>query len=260
VIAIDDFVMLGKTVPEPNSDGRVFVCSAGVSAQLRSLLRIYPLAQKGAPQRWSVNKTQLERNPDDHRPESWKLAGDRTPGAHEHINNIFVEAQREFAYSRRAELLKPFAVPSIREANGQMLSLAVLHPSHVTFELEHNPDSPDSPQLALFDDGIKKIEAGAKRFPYIPHLRVRLPDVDRDVQERFMLRDWGCFEYMRKHPNADASQLKTDLPRALHLDRDASLLVGNFNRFRNRWLVISVLRGLRAAPSLFDEFEAAGAA
>ena len=30
--------MLGTTVPEPNSDGRVFVCSAGVSAEYRKLV------------------------------------------------------------------------------------------------------------------------------------------------------------------------------------------------------------------------------
>jgi hypothetical protein len=45
------------------------------------------------------------------------------------------------------------------------------------------------------------------------------------------------------------------LTGALHLDGSCSLLVGNFNRHRNSWLVISVLRGLRAEPSLLDELE-----
>ncbi len=35
MMILDDFVMLGTTVPEPNSDGRVFVCSAGYSATSR---------------------------------------------------------------------------------------------------------------------------------------------------------------------------------------------------------------------------------
>jgi hypothetical protein len=258
VIQIDDFVMLGKTVPEPSSDGRVFVCSAGVSPQLArlgGLLRIYPLARRGTPARWSVNRVELEQNGDDQRRESWKLAGDRSPGAHEHINNTFVEQRREYPASGRADLLKPYTVESLREANDRKLSLAVLHPAHVDFELKFNPDSPDSPQMALFDLEVKKVEAGAKRFPYIPRLRIWMPGVDHDIQEWLPLRDWGCFEYMRKHPDADGAQLKSELPRALHLDADASLLVGNFNRFKNRWLVISVLRGLRAAPSLFDEID-----
>jgi len=57
--------MLGTTVPEPTSDGRVFICSAGVSAELRSLMRIYPLARRRTPPRWSVNCVCLERNPKD---------------------------------------------------------------------------------------------------------------------------------------------------------------------------------------------------
>ncbi len=67
MMILDDFVMLGKTVPEPNSDGRVFVCSAGVSPTLRQLVRVYPLARGGAPARWSVNAVKLERNPKDAR-------------------------------------------------------------------------------------------------------------------------------------------------------------------------------------------------
>jgi hypothetical protein len=51
-VILDDFVMLGTTVPEPNSSGRVFVCSAGVSDEDRRLIRIYPLARRGAPKRW----------------------------------------------------------------------------------------------------------------------------------------------------------------------------------------------------------------
>ena len=35
---LEDFIMLGTTVPEPNSDGRIFVCSAGVSPELGKLV------------------------------------------------------------------------------------------------------------------------------------------------------------------------------------------------------------------------------
>jgi hypothetical protein len=243
VITIDDFVMLGKTVPEPNSDGRTFVCSAGVSPQLKQLLRIYPLARHGAPRRWSVNTVQLERNPKDARPESWRLAGDRTPGAHEHINNTFTATRPEYPRTSRAALLRPYEVASIKEANARRLSLAVLHPDRYDFEFEHNPDSPDSPQLALFDSG-KPEPKGAKRFAYIPRLRFR----DEDGGHRLMLREWGCFEFMRKY----GDHRRHELPDALRLTASSSLLVGNFNRHRTSWLVISVLNGLREAPALFD--------
>lgn len=244
MITIDDFVMLGKTVPEPSSDGRIFVCSAGVSPQLKQLLRIYPLARRGAPARWSVNTVRLERNPKDHRPASWKLAGDRTPSAHEHINNdAFTTVRNEYPRASRAALLRPYEVASIKEANARRLSLAVLHLDRYDFEFEHNPDSPDSPQLALFDSG-KPEPTGAKRFAFIPRLRFR----DEDGEHRLMLRDWGCFEFMRKH----GDHRRSELPSALHLTPASSLLVGNFNRHFTSWLVISVLNGLREDAALFD--------
>lgn len=243
MITLDDFVMLGKTVPEPSSDGRIFVCSAGVSPQLKQLLRIYPLARHGAPARWSVNTVQLERNPKDSRPESWKLAGDRTPGAHEHINDAFTAVRSEYPRASRAGLLRPYTVGSIKEANAKRLSLAVIHPDRLDLDFDNNPDSPDSPQLALFDSG-KPEPQGAKRFAYIP----RLHFCDEERENHLMLRDWGCFEWMRK----EGDRRRHDLVGNLHLTPSSSLLVGNFNRHRTSWLVISVLNGLREEPALFD--------
>lgn len=240
---VEDFVMLGKTVPEPSSDGRIFVCSAGVSAELKQLIRIYPLARHGAPARWSVNRIRLERNPKDHRGASWRLAGDRTTEAHEAINNDFECLRKEYPRASRAALLRPYEVASIKEANTRKLSLAVVHPDQYELGFDHNPDSPDSPQLALFDSG-KPEPKGAKRFAYIPRLRFR----DEDGEHRLMLRDWGCFEWMRKQGDSR----RHELVDALHLAPSSSLLIGNFNRHYTSWLVISVLNGLREAPALFD--------
>jgi hypothetical protein len=244
VLTIDDFVMLGKTVPEPTRrDGRVFVCSAGISPTLRSLVRVYPLARPNTPPRWSVSAVQLVRNPDDSRLESFKLAGDRSPGAHERINNSFAISSI-CPPSARADLLARYVVGSIPEANDKRLSLAVVHPDELELTFEHNPESPDSPLLTLFDINPRPTE-GSKRFAYVPRLRFR--DVDR--VNHLALRDWGAFEFMRKQ----GDDHRFDLAGALHLDPTCSLLVGNHNQHRNSWLVISVLRGLRAAPSLFDE-------
>lgn len=247
MITVHDFVMLGKTVPEPNSDGRVFVCSAGISPTLRSLIRIYPLARRNTPPRWSSSTVKLERNPKDSRAESFKLEGDRRLAAHERINNSFHIGEM-YPPAARAELLEKYTVGSIAEANDptRHLSLAILHPDQIELTFEHNPDSPDSPELTLFDLEPRPTE-GAKRFAYIPRLRFR----DADGPHHLMLRDWGCFEFMRKH----GDEKRFQLPDALHLSPASSLLVGNINRHRNSWLVISVLNGLRAAPSLLDELK-----
>lgn len=258
MIVLDDFVMLGTTVPEPNSDGRVFVCSAGVSPQLRSLIRIYPLARRNAPPRWSVNSVKLERNNRDSRPESWKLAGNREPGVHERINDIF-ENEGAVAPAHRGDLLAPYTVDSIDEANARRLSLAVMHPaSGMALEFEHNPASPDSPELALFDIEPRP-DKGSRRFPYIPRLVFNDP-AGPGRRHRLMLRDWGVYELMRKHNNLTSmteTQRRTYVGEALHLDASCSVLIGNLNNQRTAWLVISVLRAVRTQPHLFAEVESA---
>lgn len=230
----EDFLMLGKTVPEPNSDGRVFVCSAGYSAEMRQLLRIYPLARRGAPQRWSLSAVPLERNPKDSRPESWKLAGDRHGDAHERINQCFgVQRVIRSGWEKKEALDDDrIWVSSIKEANERRMSLALLQPkSCPTLQFDQNSNSPDSPQLRLFDEGLPKAE-GAKRFPFIP----RMVFDDSRGEHCLMLRDWGCYELMRKHP---ARTFEMD--QALSLDADSVLLIGNMNQHRTSWLVISVL-------------------
>lgn len=246
---LDDFVMLGTTVPEPSRrTGRIFVCSAGVSPERRSLVRIYPLARRNIPHRWDIHRVPVEINPDDSRPESYKVAGDRTPGAHERINAAF-ERVGTVRRQNRAALLNPYRVASIAEANAKRMSLAVIEPTGVELYFEHNPDSPDSPQLALFDDGNPRPTAGAKRFPFIPRLRFR----DEGGGHQLMLRDWGCYELMRKMP-----ERRTEMAAFLHLGPSSSLLVGNLANHRTSWLVISVLNGIRdETPALFDVAEGA---
>ena len=244
---LDDFVMLGTTVPEPKRDGRIFVCSAGFSAELGKLVRIYPLARRNVPHRWDIHRVPVERNPEDSRDASFKVAGDRTPGAHERINEQF-EAVGHVRDSDRARLLKPYAIGSIKEANAKRMSLAVVHPEAMEVAFEHNPTSLDSPQVALFDlseVGGELPKAGARRFAYIPRINFK----DELGWNHLQLRDWGSYELQRKRGE---DYFRRNLEAALHMRPDSSLLVGNLNNQRTAWLVISVLNGIREAPTLFD--------
>lgn len=241
---LDDFVMLGTTVPEPNSDGRVFVCSAGVSPELGKLVRVYPLARRNVPHRWHGYRVPLKRNPQDSRSESFKVTGDRSPGAHERINDQFEQVHGPLAPGKRVGLLRKHVVGSIKQADERRLSLAIVHPDALDLYFDHNPDSPDSPQMALFDREGEP-PSGAKRFAWMPRLYFR----DELGEHRYMLRDWGAFELQRKH---GGDYFRANLASALHLDENSSLLVGNLNHHRNAWLVISVLNGIREAPTLFD--------
>jgi hypothetical protein len=244
---LEDFVMLGTTVPEPNSDGRVFVCSAGVSAEYGGLVRLYPLARKNVPHRWMQYRVPVERNPKDPRAASFKVAGaeDRTPGMHDRINEKFELVRKGKVPDReRIRLLSRYVVGSIKEANAKRLSLAVIQPDAIELEFDHNPHSPESPQMALFD-APGDPPSGARRFAWMPRLRFK----DELNWNRPMLRDWGTFELQRKQGEA---YFRKELASALSLTSDSSLLVGNMLGQQNTWLVISVLNHLREAPTLFD--------
>lgn len=264
-MVLDDFVMLGTTVPEPCHDGRVFVCSAGWSAERRSLVRIYPLARRDIPRRWGTYRVPVELNPDDRRVESYKVAGDRSPGAHERINEQFVPVGA-LTRSQRPGALRGAFVRSIAEANERRLSLALIRPvkpEAMEVFFEHNPTSPLSPQCRLFEPPPPPgpppapgttwapEHAGSKRFPYLPRLRYW----DQDGKHEHQLRDWGCYELMRKHQDAPA-YFQAHMAEALHLGPGSCVLVGNMSHQRTAWLVIAVLNGLLEPRQLqFAEIE-----
>jgi hypothetical protein len=241
---LQDFIMLGKTIPEPNSDGRIFVCSAGVSPELRSLVRLYPLSRMQAPRRWSVNEVPVERNPRDSRIESFCLKGNRDPDNHTHINGLFRELRR-MPRTERDIAIAPYRVSSIAAANDSRRSLAILEPDGVArLDFEECIGSPSSPQLSLFaEDETEKLELGARRFAYQPRLMFRDAGGWHDLQ----LRDWGVYEFMRKQGDSRRYELND----ACRLASRPMLLVGNMNGHRNVWLIISILFPVAAQSDLF---------
>jgi hypothetical protein len=226
------------------SDGRISVCSAGWSAEVGQLMRVYPLARRQPPKRWSSYRVRLERNPADNRRESWAIAGDRSKHAHPSINSAF-EFVGTLSAEQRLGLLDSVTVSSIAEANERRLSLCVVHPLDGPYlDFDYNPNSADAPQLRLFDLPGQP-DSGSKRFPFIP----RLEFSDDVGDHRLQLRDWGCFEFLRKlDGNYDR---RGDLRGALHLKPSSSLLLGNMSHRRKNWLVISVLNGLRQDQQSF---------
>jgi hypothetical protein len=232
---IEDFIMLGKTVPEEQrSDRRVFVCSAGYSRELRQFIRIYPLARTDTPSRWHSCRVPLERNPKDSRPESWKIKGDRSADQHCNINKTF-EIQHKLKNNDQKDVFSSMEriCNSIQEANERRLSLFVLRPKCIaSLEFAENRNSPDHPQMWLFDAQASDEPQGAKRFAFQPYLRFN----DEGGSHRLQLRDWGCYEFMRKF----GDDRRHELRQTLRLDACPPLLLGNMNGHRNTWLVISV--------------------
>lgn len=233
---LTDFTMLGKTAPErPRNpaDKRRFVCSAGIDPSV-GLVRIYPLSTTDAPARWSRNEIRVTRNPKDNRHESFQIDGDRDPDNHDAINRMF----RTVGTSKAAELrtaIERNTVTSITKLNVDRKSLAFVPVPANTATLEWREDQrhPDHPQIALDVDvpGENAVGEKAERSAFTPVLHFRLEDGPHNLT----IRDWGAYEYMRKGHDRDG------LYKALDLHLDRLLLIGNHNRHRNSWLVISVL-------------------
>lgn len=244
-MVVDDFVMLGKTVPEANSDGREFVCTAGYSFELRRPIRIYPMARAHCPARWSVCGVPLERNPKDNRDESWKIRGDRSPAGHWRINDIIRVMDKKLPAEEQRKVIQALKVDSLREANDRRLSLCIILPSRIpdlTFERGEKAEMAPTPDLFDYLPAVPVRE----RFPWHP----RLQFYDDGGAHDLMLRDWGCYELMRKHPDDISVPY---LEEALNLSTAPPLFCGNLNQHRNSWLVISVFSGaIHARPGVFD--------
>lgn len=244
-MTLDDFVMLGKTVPEANSDGREFVCTAGYSLELGQPIRIYPMARFRCPARWSISQVPVERNPKDSRPESWKIKGDRSPGNHQWINGVIRPVQSKVSATVEREIVRALTVRSLHEANARRLSLCVLLPGDLPrLDLERGETAEMAPTPDMFGD--TPTLPVAARFKW--HPRLRFADQDGHRHD-LMLRDWGCYEWMRKSGDDAATKLDDNL----NLTTAPPLLCGNLNRFRNSWLVISIFAGtVHARPDVFD--------
>lgn len=241
----EDFIMLGKTVPESRKDGRVSVCCAGWSPEMRSFVRIYPLAMQGAPKMWSRSCVALERPVHgDSRPESWCLRGERKGEAHRDINQIFEVDNPRLSDAEIMRVCEQLPVLPKDEANRKRMSLAVVQPDcPPLLHFTENVEADDHPQMRLFEhDAEARRQLGAQRFPYQPRLRFTTDGSAHDLQ----LREWGAYEWLRKNGPAG----RHNHPARDRLKSNPRLLIGNMNGHRNVWLVISILR----APMQMDLF------
>lgn len=216
---LEDFVMLGKTAPEMDRQGRMTVCSAGWSPELRQLIRIYPLAVENAPPNFSVSQVKLERNHKDSRHESWKIAGDRGVDVHHNINSRFEVKRMLNDWSGLVDQIP--VVSSIKEANARRLSLAVVQPE-------------DSPEFYLERNKAREIvkkKAGSKTFKYTPRLKFKLGS----SQHKIKYLNQEVYDYITPTSKTDFWKIKN------RFKSNPKLLVGNMFAYRNNWLVIAGL-------------------
>lgn len=216
---LEDFVMLGKTAPEMDRQGRVTVCSAGWSPELRQLVRIYPLAVENAPPDFSVSQVRLERNHQDTRHESWKIAGDRSLTVHAGINTRF--DVKHILNDRQSLVDQIPLVESVQEANQKRLSLAVIQPEgKPEFYLEKNKNW-------LMHDKM----VGTKTYKYLPRLKFDLGGTTHKL--KYLNQE--VYNHLKPTNKSDFWRI------AGRFKKNPKLLIGNMFAYRNNWLVIAGL-------------------
>lgn len=233
---IDDFVCLGRTVPEDSKKYGVKVCCAGYSEELRSFLRVYPLPVSNPLQQRSRCELEVERPTCDSRNESWRLSRERE-------DRGFVDVESKQPTTKVVQWLDAHLSCSIAELNAQRRSLGVIKPASCQPCFRNRGEVADPDQQSLFGD-IAEI-FGEEAAKFVPYIRF----TDNDGTHNLQLREWGCHEWLRKEPSK-RNQLWDNL--RLHDPKsDVYLVVGNMCHRRNTWLIISVYRAKREA-TLFD--------
>lgn len=215
---VEDFICLGRTVPEESKKYGHKVCMAGFSQELNQFVRVYPLPVQNALKMRNRYTLSLQRNADDSRHESWKLT-DRI---------ALYESSDKCCASDIEHIVKSNVSPSIAELNKQRRSLGFIKPDSVLGEFKNRNDcSPLQMELFAACDDV----FGANAINTAPYLRFTCGESNHKLQ----LREWGCYEFVRKNPS-NIRQLWNNL----RLDQDVYLFVGNMANYRNSWLVISV--------------------
>ena len=221
---VDDFILLGRTVPQKSKKYGYTVCSAGYSLELNQFIRIYPLPVRNGMKQWMVFSAEIERPLHDSRFESWILK----TRSMQSIREVGEMSREKFKAT-----LKDVAVSSISQLNEKRQSLGVLKITGDTtgkFEQRNGTSSPD--QKELFG-GLKE-HFGSDAIDLIPYLQF----YDDDGPHKLQVREIGAYEWLRK--SRDKASVLWKNYRIDDKNRELFLFVGNMANHRNVWLIINV--------------------
>jgi len=236
-IVIDDCIILGNAVPDEISDNRFTVCTAGYSSK-HGLIRIYPVPTTAKMKRWNIMEIPLEKNPKDKRFESWKVQDSKIdwrklPERMRILDKLKDVEKRQLV----AKLLSEFGVGCVEELNEKKLSLGMVKPTILGHELQPREEYDPSVQTTLDFTGLFLTR---KNYPWIPKITYRCPSCKLEKPHNQQVVEWGFYEGMRNNPTNPQTvfeNARIDDPLW-----DKTFLVGNQNRFKRSFLIISVFR------------------
>jgi hypothetical protein len=250
---VDDFTVLGRTVPEESRKYGKRICMAGYSPENNQFLRVYPLKvpfgenadANGFKARY-VYSMDLRRNPTDNRSESWRLADENMP-----TKTAWGRAA-ETPTQKVVEWLSKHVTRSIKALNDCRLSLGVLRLEPDEWEgysIARDAPNASEEHLSLFEDLEDQEGIDANAIKFAPYIRFTDPDGEHNLQ----VREWGAYRLLVQPKYADTPDALWSA-NAYRKDHGKLLIVGNMCNHRSNWLIIKTfdLQPAAAGPTLFD--------
>lgn len=253
---LDDFLVLGRTVPEESKKYGKRVCMAGYSQENNQLLRVYPLmvpvgehADANGFAARHVYGMDLRRNQHDNRSESWRLADEKRPTTTPWDKAVEIPTQKV------VEWLSKRVTRSIKALNDCKLSLGVLRLEPDEWEgysVPRNAPHQSAEHRSLFEDLEDQEGIDANAIKFAPYIRFTDPDGEHNLQ----VREWGAYRLLVQPQYADSPESLWSA-NAYRQDRGKLIVVGNMCNHRTNWLVIKTfdLEPIVAGPTLLDGFE-----
>jgi len=235
---IKDLIILGRACPEPLKDGRVTVCLAGWSETL-GFVRLYPTRRDMPGKRWDIIQVEVEKNDQDTRMESWKIAGSKSDW--EKLSDKIEVISHISNPSERRNVVGNLVDISVNDVNAKKRSLGIVKPNIVSKFFKENAKYGELFQKGL--PGFTELDdVKVKRdFPYEPRVKYTCPDDPNSTTEHNQqVLEWGFYEWLRKEPDK-----KEQVWENAGFDKDNTaiyFLIGNQFRYRNSFMVVSVLR------------------
>ncbi len=251
---VEDFVVLGRTVPEDSKKYGQRVCMAGYTLACNQFLRVYPLMVPVGANAGTNNfrarhtySLDLQRNPTDNRTESWRVLDEMQP------TSTPWDSAKEVKKANIVDWLDTRKVTSIEALNACRLSLGVLFVPHDKWTGETvQKEEVTAPEhhRSLFDDledqAVAEPMVGKVR--YAPYIQFR----DAVSEHRLQVREWGAYQLLAQEAYADRPDSLWNAP-GYRAGKDLWIVVGNMTNHRKNWMVIKTFEADAKGPGLFDD-------
>lgn len=235
---MDDLVVLGNAVPDEISGGRKSICTVCYSKE-HGLVRIYPVPPRAPMKRWNVVSVPLERPSQDTRQESWKIHGskDEWPYLVKKIKLIDkLSPQKQVLILNK--LYDEYGAGCVQDLNDNRLSIGIIKPTILKSYMVDRQSFTSQYQTTLDSDRPFLTIENYKKQPRVRYKCECCKTVKYHDQQ---ILEWGVYEYLRRNPNQPPEKCLG----GLHLtdpSYEKYFLVGNQAKYRNSFIVVSVLR------------------